>query len=165
MAELKPVYLIHGDDHGAVAERRAGLRSLAERDEGGTVGVELLEGDAATPAGVAEALAAMTLAIGQRRSSWKGSSAGARPTSRSTSPRRLRRCLPQTTLAMCAREEARPEWVTSRQARPGHARGVVYQRPDVNGRRARTGAAAARPVTHSPAGRASRLADLNLGKL
>ena len=65
MPELKPVYLIHGDDHGAVAERRAGLRSLAERDDG-TVGVEVLEGDLAAPAGVADALAAMTLAIGQR---------------------------------------------------------------------------------------------------
>ena len=30
MPELKPAYLIHGDDHGAVAERRAGLRALAE---------------------------------------------------------------------------------------------------------------------------------------
>ena len=34
MAELKPAYLIHGDDHGAVAERRAGLRALAEAQEG-----------------------------------------------------------------------------------------------------------------------------------
>jgi hypothetical protein len=30
MAELKPAYLVHGDDHGAIAERRAGLRALAE---------------------------------------------------------------------------------------------------------------------------------------
>ena len=30
MAELKPAYLIHGDDHGAVGERRAGLQALAE---------------------------------------------------------------------------------------------------------------------------------------
>ena len=28
-ARLKPAYLIHGDDHGAVAERRAGLQALA----------------------------------------------------------------------------------------------------------------------------------------
>jgi DNA polymerase-3 subunit delta len=62
MAELKPVYLVHGDDHGAIAERRAGLRSLGEGDGN----VELLEGDAATPEQVALALAAMTLAIGRR---------------------------------------------------------------------------------------------------
>ncbi len=64
MAALKPAYLIHGDDHGAVAERRAGLRALAEARHGGTASVELLEGEAATPAGVAAALAVMTLAIG-----------------------------------------------------------------------------------------------------
>ena len=65
MPELKPAYLIHGDDHGAVSERRAGLRTLAER-EGGADSVEALEGESATPAGVAGALAAMTLAIGRR---------------------------------------------------------------------------------------------------
>lgn len=61
--ELKPAYLIHGEDHGAIAERRAGLRALAER-EGGAGCVETLEGDLATPAGVAQALATMTLATG-----------------------------------------------------------------------------------------------------
>jgi DNA polymerase-3 subunit delta len=65
VAELKPAYLIHGDDHGAVAERRAGLRALAER-EGGAGSVESLEGEAATPEGVARALAAMTLTVGRR---------------------------------------------------------------------------------------------------
>ena len=34
MAELKPAYLIHGDDHGAVAERRAGLKALAAKFKG-----------------------------------------------------------------------------------------------------------------------------------
>jgi DNA polymerase III subunit delta len=61
MAELKPAYLIHGDDHGAIAERRARLRALAEGEAGSAGSVELLEGDAATPASVALALAAMTL--------------------------------------------------------------------------------------------------------
>ena len=61
MAELKPAYLIHGDDHGAVAERRAGLRALAEGQPGGAASVELLEGEASTPASVAQALATMTL--------------------------------------------------------------------------------------------------------
>ena len=66
MPELKPAYLIHGDDHGAIAERRAGLRALVEAGAEGGAGVEALEGDAATPANVAAALAAMTLAVGQR---------------------------------------------------------------------------------------------------
>ncbi|MGO8904453.1 MAG: DNA polymerase III subunit delta [Solirubrobacteraceae bacterium] len=63
MAALKPAYLIHGDDHGAIAERRAGLRALAEAQDAGA-GVELLEGEAGTPAGVARALATMTLTLG-----------------------------------------------------------------------------------------------------
>jgi DNA polymerase III subunit delta len=65
MAELKPAYLIHGDDHGAVAERRAGLKSLAEQ-QGDAASVEVLDGEAGTPAGVALALSAMTFAIGRR---------------------------------------------------------------------------------------------------
>lgn len=66
MPELKPAYLVHGDDHGAVAERRAALRALAEAEAGDGAGPELFEGDAATPARVATALAAMTLASGRR---------------------------------------------------------------------------------------------------
>jgi DNA polymerase III subunit delta len=65
MPELKPAYLIHGDDHGAVAERRAGLKALAEQ-QGDAGSVEVLEGEAGTPAGVALALSAMTFAIGRR---------------------------------------------------------------------------------------------------
>jgi DNA polymerase-3 subunit delta len=61
MAELKPAYLIHGDDHGAIAERRAGLRALAERQGAGAVSVELLEGEAGTPAAVGQALLTLTL--------------------------------------------------------------------------------------------------------
>src|ERR1019366_1606037 len=64
MAELQPAYLIHGDDHGAIAERRAGLRALVEGERDGAVSVELLEGEAGTPAAVAQALATMTLAMG-----------------------------------------------------------------------------------------------------
>ncbi len=64
MATLKPVYLIHGDDHGAIAERRAGLRALAEQQGGGAGSVELLEGEAGSPRAVAGALATMTLATG-----------------------------------------------------------------------------------------------------
>jgi DNA polymerase III subunit delta len=62
---FKPAYLIHGDDHGRIGERRARLRAMAEA-ESGAGGVELLEGDAATPNAVAGALAAMTFALGRR---------------------------------------------------------------------------------------------------
>jgi DNA polymerase-3 subunit delta len=62
---FKPAYLIHGDDHGRIAERRARLRALAET-ESGTNGVEVFEGDACTTEGVAAALTAMTFAMGRR---------------------------------------------------------------------------------------------------
>ncbi len=106
MAELKPVYLIHGDDHGAVAERRAGLRALAE-GEGGTASVELLEGTSATPAGVAAALAAMTLSIGRRVIIVEGVERWRQADVESELSRVIAQMPPDTTLAMFAREEAR----------------------------------------------------------
>src|SRR3954452_6210335 len=65
VATFKPAYLIHGDDHGRIAERRARLRTIAEAGSG-TGGVEVLDGDAATPETVALALSAMTFAMGRR---------------------------------------------------------------------------------------------------
>src|SRR5215207_1473371 len=65
MPAFRPAYLIHGDDHGRIAERRTRLRAMAEQ-ESGVGGVELLEGDACSPDGVIAALAAMTFALGRR---------------------------------------------------------------------------------------------------
>jgi len=62
---FKPAYLIHGDDHGRIGERRARLRAMAEA-ESGQSGVELFEGDACTTEAVAGALTAMTFALGRR---------------------------------------------------------------------------------------------------
>jgi DNA polymerase-3 subunit delta len=62
---FKTAYLIHGDDHGRVAERRARLRAVAEA-ESGTNGVELFEAEACTTEAVAGALSAMTFAVGRR---------------------------------------------------------------------------------------------------
>jgi DNA polymerase III subunit delta len=107
MAELKPAYLIHGDDHGAVAERRAGLRTLSEGQEGGGSGVELLEGDAATPEGVADALAAMTLAIGRRVIMVEGVERWRQADVEKHLLEAMAQMPPDTTLALFAREEAR----------------------------------------------------------
>ena len=63
MAAFKPAYLIHGDDHGRITERRARLRALAEGSGGS---LEVLEGTDATPAAAAALLSALTLAIGRR---------------------------------------------------------------------------------------------------
>jgi DNA polymerase III subunit delta len=102
---FKPAYLVHGDDHGRIAERRARLRGMAET-ESGTGGVELLEGDAATPAAAAAALSAMTLAAGRRfvivdgAERWKESDLDALEAALAEPP-------PETTVAFFAREEAR----------------------------------------------------------
>ena len=65
MPSFRPAYLICGDDHGRITERRTRLRAMAEQ-ESGAGGVELLEGDDCTPENVANALAAMTFALGRR---------------------------------------------------------------------------------------------------
>jgi DNA polymerase-3 subunit delta len=62
---FRPAYLIHGDDHGRIGERRAKLRAVAEADSG-PGGVEVFENDACTPDAIAGALSAMTFAIGRR---------------------------------------------------------------------------------------------------
>jgi len=106
VTELKPAYLIHGDDHGRIGERRAGLRALAER-ESGSGGLESFEGDAATPEAVAGALAAMTFAIGRRFiivdgvERWKEADVKAH-----VAPA-LQAIAPDTTIAFFGREEGR----------------------------------------------------------
>jgi DNA polymerase-3 subunit delta len=102
---FKPAYLIHGDDHGRIAERRARLRALAE-SESGTGGVEVLEGDAATPEQAAAALQAMTFALGRRFvivegvERWKAGDL--EPLAQAMQPPP-----PDTTIAFFAREESR----------------------------------------------------------
>ncbi len=105
MPTFKAAYLIHGDDHGRIAERRANLRSMAEAESGAN-GVELFEGDAATPGAVAAALNAMTFALGRRFivvdgvESWK---------ERELEPlaAAMAAIAPDTTVAFFAREESR----------------------------------------------------------
>lgn len=106
MAELRPAYLIHGDDHGAVAERRAGLRALAEA-HGSEAAVELLEGDGATPAGVAASLSAMTLAVGRRVIVVEGVERWRQADVEQELAPLMVEMPPDTTLALFAREEAR----------------------------------------------------------
>jgi DNA polymerase-3 subunit delta len=62
---FRAAYLIHGDDHGRIAERRARLRAMAEAASG-VGGVELFEGDACTPEAIVMALSSLTFAVGRR---------------------------------------------------------------------------------------------------
>jgi DNA polymerase-3 subunit delta len=106
MPELKPAYLIHGDDHGAVAERRAGLKALAER-QGDAASVEVLDGDGGTPAGVALALSAMTFAIGRRVIVVDGVERWKQGEVEQHLIPAMAQMPPDTTVALFAREEAR----------------------------------------------------------
>jgi DNA polymerase-3 subunit delta len=105
MASFKPAYLIHGDDHGRIAERRARLRALAEQ-RSGAQGIELFEGDQATPEAVTTALSAMTFALGRRFivvdgvERWKDSELEPLEAA-------LRELPSDTTVAFFAREESR----------------------------------------------------------
>jgi DNA polymerase-3 subunit delta len=102
---FKPAYLIHGDDHGRIGERRARLRVLAE-GQGGGQGVEPLEGDAGSPDAVAAALSAMTFALGRRFivvdgvERWKDRDLDALEAALANMP-------PDTTVAFFAREEGK----------------------------------------------------------
>jgi DNA polymerase-3 subunit delta len=105
MAAFKPAYLIHGDDHGRIGERRARLRELAEA-QSGPEGLEVFTGEAATGEAVAVALAAMTFAVGRRFlivdgvERWSESEVGPVVTALAELP-------PDTTVAFFARDEGR----------------------------------------------------------
>ncbi len=102
---FKPAYLIHGDDHGRIAERRARLRQLAE-EASGVEGVEVFEGDSATPEALAAALSAMTFALGRRFIIVDGAE---RWSEKGVAPlvEALSSIAPETTIAIFAREEGR----------------------------------------------------------
>ncbi|ADB51253.1 DNA polymerase III subunit delta [Conexibacter woesei] len=102
---FKPAYLIHGDDHGRLAERRARLRALAER-ESGSQGIEVFEGDAATAEAVATALSAMTFAIGRRFLIVDGVERWKAADMRLVEPA-LKTLPPDTTVVFFGREEGR----------------------------------------------------------
>jgi DNA polymerase-3 subunit delta len=102
---FKPAYLIHGDDHGRIGERRARLRAMAEA-EGGAEGVELFEGERSQPDTVAGALSAMTFVLGRRFvvvdgvERWKDKDLDSLEAGLASMP-------PDTTVAFFAREEGR----------------------------------------------------------
>lgn len=106
MATFKPAYLIHGDDHGRIGERRAALRALAER-ESGSGGVECFEGDGATPEALARSLDALTFAIGRRFLVVDGAERFKEADVEAHLVPALRAIDPDTTVAFFGREEGR----------------------------------------------------------
>ena len=81
MADLKPVYLVHGDDDAKIDEWRGRLRRRAE-EEHGPGGLELFDASSATPSDLAASLAALTFATGTRyllaedAGAWKAATLG-----------------------------------------------------------------------------------------
>ena len=65
MADLKPAYLVHGDDDARLDSWRRRLRARAS-EEGASAGLEVLAGDALTADAFVEATGALTLAMGRR---------------------------------------------------------------------------------------------------
>jgi DNA polymerase III subunit delta len=106
MATLKPAYLVHGEDHGGIAERRARLRTLAEQ-QGGAAAVEILAGDQATPEAVAHALNALTFALGQRVIIVEGVERWRQADVEKHLKPAMEAMPPDTTLALFAREETK----------------------------------------------------------
>ena len=106
MATFKPAYLIHGDDHGRIGERRAALRSLAET-ESGCNGVEAFEGEDATPEAIARALQAMTFAIGRRFLIVDGAERFKEAEVKEHLVPALKAIAPDTTVAFFGRDEGR----------------------------------------------------------
>ena len=104
MAELKPVYLISGDDDAKIDAWRGRVRARAEREHG-PGGLEQFDGKADGAAAVAGALATMTFAAGTRYllaepvEGWKADDVAALEPSLAAMP-------PDTVLVLIARGKA-----------------------------------------------------------
>jgi DNA polymerase III subunit delta len=133
MATWKPAYLIHGDDHGRIAERRAGLRTRAEA-ESGAGGLEVIEGDASTPENVGLALSAMTFAIGRRFVVVDGAERWKQADVEKHVVPALANLAPDTTVAFFAREDGRAKVPAALTKAVGKAGGDVVEQATVKQR-------------------------------
>jgi DNA polymerase III subunit delta len=106
MSGLRAAYLVHGDDHGAVAERKARLAAVVDA-EGAQTSREQLAGSAASTAEVAEALAALRLGIGRRVIIVDGVERWKEAEVEQLLAPAMRQMAPETTLALFAYEDRR----------------------------------------------------------
>jgi DNA polymerase III subunit delta len=133
MATWKPAYLIHGDDHGRIAERRAGLRARAEAESGAN-GLEVIEGDASTPEAVGLALNAMTFAIGRRFVVVDGVERWKQADVETHVVPALANLAPDTTVAFFAREDGRAKLPAALPKAVAKAGGDVVEQGTVKSR-------------------------------
>jgi DNA polymerase III subunit delta len=127
VAELKPVYLISGDDDAKIDAWRARLRARAER-ELGPGGLEHFDGKADGAEAVASALAAMTFAAGTRYllaepvEGWKADDIAALEPSLAAMP-------PDTVLVLIARGKAPAKLAKAVEKGGGEAREYGAPKP------------------------------------
>ena len=127
MAELKPVYLISGDDDAKIDAWRARLRARAE-SELGPGGLEQFDGKADGAGAVAAALATMTFATGTRYllaepvEAWKADDIGALEPSLAAMP-------PDTVLVLIARGKAPAKLAKAVEAAGGETREYGAPKP------------------------------------
>ncbi len=126
MAALKPAYLIHGDDHGAIAERRSRLKALAESD-GDAGSVEVLSGDSGTPEAVSLVLSTMTFAIGRRVIVVDGAERFKEAEVSAHVAPAMAAMPPDTTIAFFAREEGKTKAPAALHAAVKGAKGQIAQ--------------------------------------
>ena len=125
MADLKPVYLVRGDDDVKIDAWRARVKKRAE-DEGGPGSLEQHEGAAMSPDALAADLAALTFATGTRYilvegvESWKA--AQLEPLERA-----LADMPPETVLVMIARGKAQARLAKAVEKATGEVR--EYEAP------------------------------------
>ncbi len=132
-AAWKAAYLIHGDDHGRITERRASLRARAEA-ESDSGGIELFEGDDAVPEAVANALCAMTFATGRRFLVVDGVERWKDDAVKKHLVGVLASVSPDTTVAFFGREDGRAKVPASLAKAVAAAGGVVRAETAVKGR-------------------------------
>jgi DNA polymerase III subunit delta len=126
MPALKPAYLIHGDDHGAIAERRSRLKALAESD-GDAGSVEVLSGDSGTPEAVGLVLSMMTFAIGRRVIVVDGAERFKEADVAEHIVPSMAAMPPETTIAFFAREEGKTKAPAALHSAVKSAKGQIVQ--------------------------------------
>lgn len=127
MAELKPIYLLHGDDDAKIDAWRARLRARAEA-EAGAGALESFDAGSAGPDEVANALMALTFAAGIRYllvdavEGWKAGEL--EPLERA-----LAQMPPDTVLLLVARGKAQPRLVKAVAGGGGEVREFAAPKP------------------------------------
>src|SRR5918999_5008926 len=127
MAELKPVYLVHGDDDARIDAWRLRLRRRAEAERG-PGGLETFEGSASSPGQVAASLSALTFDTGSRyllvddAGAWKAADLGPLEAA-------LKEPDPQTVLVLIVRGKPLKQLVKLVEAAGGEIREEAAPKP------------------------------------